>query len=59
MKRRMTIPEVLMWLALCDSKKGRYAGSGDGGMDELGAYIVGNQPRLLFFTQTPYIVLNT
>jgi len=55
----MTIPEVLMWLALCDSKKGRYAGSGDGGMDELGAYIVGNQPRLLFFTQTPYIVLNT
>ena len=43
----------MTWLALCETRKGRYAGSGDGGMNDLGAYVVGNQPRLLFFLQNP------
>ena len=43
----------MTWLALCDTRKGRYAGSGDGGTDDLGTYVFGNLPRLLFFPQTP------
>jgi len=34
-------------------QKARCAGSGDGGLDGLCTYIVGDQPRLLFFPQNP------